>query len=304
MELSWLIKLRIAATAAVGVVLIGILAWPLVAPADPFGAVLAGNISPVGRITLAVLALLVGFVGYFISWPYGRHIGVLAVPAGLAIWAVRSGTIANMIQMNPTLPQRQAIFTTFKWEPIFWLVITVVGFFGVLLARKFQPTQNEPAKIEPKSNSKANIYLNAALTLVVSGVIATICLRIFAQNTKATDSELGLVMAQPNTGQIVFAVLVSFGIAAFVVKKFFDAGYIWPIIASALITAFVSTIYANQNVLQHLIRRWPAVIFSEPITTILPIQIVTFGTLGSICGYWLAVRYNYWRRQETSTKIT
>ena len=120
MELSWPTKLKITATAVVGIVLIGILAWPLAEPADPLGAVLAGSISLVGVITLAVLALLAGFVGYFISWPYGRQIGILAVPAGLAVWALRTGNVANLIQQNPTLTQRQGLFETFKWEPIFW----------------------------------------------------------------------------------------------------------------------------------------------------------------------------------------
>ena len=309
MELSWLTKLKIAATAAIGVVLIGILAWPLVEPADPFGAVLAGTISLVGVITLAILALLVGFLGYFISWPYGRQIGVLAVPAGLAVWALRTGNIANLIQQNPALAQRQALFQTFMWEPIFWLAIVANGFFGVLLANKAQPSETRPDKIEPaenesKSNSKPNIYLTAAIALVVSGFIALICLRIFAQNVKDIDSQLGFVVTQPTIGQIVFAVLISFTIAAFVVKKFFDADYIWPVIASSLITAFVSSIYVKENILQQLEQQWPAVIFAEPITSILPIQMVVFGTFGSICGYWLAVRYNYWRHHETDTQIT
>ena len=111
---------------------------------------------------------------------------------------------------------------------------------------------------------------------------------------------LGFVVSQPATGQIVFAVLVSFGIAAYVVKKFFDADYIWPVIASALITAFVSTVYVKDNVLQQLEQQWSAVIFTESVTSILPIQMVVFGTLGSICGYWLAVRYNYWRYHEAN----
>ena len=53
MELSWPMKLRIAAAAGVGVVLIGIVGWPLAVPTDPFGAVLAGNVGFSGAIGLA-----------------------------------------------------------------------------------------------------------------------------------------------------------------------------------------------------------------------------------------------------------
>ncbi len=105
-------------------------------------------------------------------------------------------------------------------------------------------------------------------------------------------------MAQPTVGQIVFAVLVSFGLAAFVVKRFLHASYIWPTIASALVTAFAISIYVKKDVLQYLVQNWPAAFFSNAVISILPVQMVAFGTLGSIIGYWAAVRYDYWRKHE------
>jgi hypothetical protein len=86
-ELSWLMRLRIAAAAAVGVVLIGILAWPLAAPPEPFGVVLASNLSFGGALTLAALAFSVGFIGYFISWPHGHSGSTLRISyLGGALW--------------------------------------------------------------------------------------------------------------------------------------------------------------------------------------------------------------------------
>jgi hypothetical protein len=294
-ELSWLMRLRIAAAVAVGVVLIGILAWPLAAPVEPFGAVLAANLSFRGAITLAALALLAGFIAYFLSWPYGREIGILAVPSGLAIWAVRCGAMAAVMQAYPSLPQRQALFAALKWDPIFWLAIVAAGFGGVLLGQKIaaKPQAN---KSEEKSDSKLNIYLNKIFALAGSVLIAQFCIRILAQDVRIFDPRLGSVMAQPVIGQIVFAVLVSFGIAAFIFKKFLDISYIWPTVASALVTGFVITTYIKQDVLQHLVSHHPAAFFSNAVASILPVQMVAFGTLGSIAGYWLAVRYNYWRK--------
>ena len=162
--------------------------------------------------------------------------------------------------------------------------------------QKISPPKPRPDKSQEKPNSKSNIYLNAAIALVGSGLMAQLFIRIFAQDVRIFDSRLGSVMAQPPVGQIVFAVLVSFGLAAFVVKKFLNISYVWPIIASALVTGFAITTYVKQDILQHLVQRWPAVFFSNVVTAILPVQIVAFGTLGSIAGYWLAVRYNYWRK--------
>jgi hypothetical protein len=288
-------KLRIAAAVAVGVVLIGILAWPLAAPAESFGAVLSDNLSFGGVIILAVLAFSAGFIGYFISWPHGREIGILAVPSGLAIWAVRCGNMADLMRVNPTLAQRQAVFAALKWEPIFWLAIVAAGFGGVLLGQKIR-SKPEPDKNEEKSNSESSIYLNAIIALVGSVLIAQFCLRIFAQDVRIFDPRLGSVMAQPAIGQVVFAVLVSFGIAAFIFKKFLNVSYIWPVAASALVTGFAVTAYLKQDILQHLVGQHPAAFFCNAVTSVLPVQMVAFGTLGSIAGYWLAVRYSHWRK--------
>ncbi len=295
MELSWLMRLRIAAAVGSGVVLIGILGWPLAAPAEPFGVVLAGNLSFGAGISLAGLAFLAGLIGYFVSWPYGREIGILAVPSGLAIWAVRCGDMAGVMQVNPALAQRQALFGTLKWEPVFWLAIVAVGFAGVLAGQKISV---KPAadKSWEKSNSKSNIYLNAIIALVGSVLIAHFCIGLFAQDVRIPDPRLGSVVAQPAIGQIVFAVLVSFGIAGFVVKKFLNVSYIWPTAASAFVTGFAISTYVKQDILQHLVERYPTVFFSNVVSSIFPVQMVAFGALGSIAGYWLAVRYNYWRR--------
>jgi hypothetical protein len=297
MELSGLMKLRIAAAIITGVVLIGILAWPPTMPSGPLSTVRAGDISLGGGLILLILAFLAGFIAYFVSWPYGREIGILAVPSGLAIWAVRSGSMAALLQLNPTAAQREELFATFKWDSIFWLVIVAAGFAGVLLGQKILSSPR-PAEKQKKSNSKPVQYLNAIIALVGSALIAHFCIKIFAQDVKVFDNSLGSLMAQPSVGQIIFAVFVSFGLAAFVVKKFLDVSYIWPAIACALVTAFATSTYTNQEVLQYLVQRWPATFFTNSVVSVLPLQMVAFGTLGSIAGYWMGVRYGYWRKHE------
>jgi len=289
MELSWLMRLRIAAVVATGAALIGILAWPVAAPLDPLGPVQASNVTPVGAAALVLLASWVGFIAYFISWPYGREIGILAIPCGLAIWAIRSGSMAQLIQLNPTLPQRQILFAALKWESFFWLLIVAAGFAGVLLGQKIR-SKPEPAETPMKANPNPNKYLNAIIALVGSGLIAQLCINILAQDVMTSDNKL---VAQPAVGQIVFAVLVSFGLAAFVVKIFLNMSYIWSTMAGAFVTTFAIATYARQDILQHFVGRYPATFFTNAVISILPVQMVAFSTLGSIAGYWLAVRYSY-----------
>ena len=290
MELSWPMKLRIAAAAAIGVLLIGILAWPF---AEPFSAVAA--MGSRGAAVLVVLAFVAGFIGYFVSWPFGREIGILAAPSGLAIWAVRSGSMAGLIQLNPTAPQRQDLAASLRFEPFFWLLVVAAGFAGVLLAQKIYSSK-KLQQAQQISKSGPGKYLNAILALVCSGFIAQFCIRIFAQDVRMTDNYLGSVVAQPAVGQLVFAVLLSFGCAAFVAKKFFNVSYIWPSIASAFVTALIISSYARFS--PHLFENWPTAFFPNSVASVLPVQMVAFGTIGSIAGYWMAIRYDYWRKHE------
>jgi hypothetical protein len=298
MELSWLMKLRIAAAAAVGVALIGILGWPFASVPDPLSAILAGYMSTGNAVILLFLAFLSGVIAYFLSWPYGREIGILAAPSGLAVWAVRSGNMANLIEINPTAAQRQVLFASLKWDSLFWLAVVAAGFAGVLLCQKVL-SKPWSAKTNKKSKPNMNNYVNAIIAIIGSGLIAQICIRILAQDISALDSKLGSVVAQPHVGQIAFAVFTSFGIAAFIVHKFLDAGYIWPISSCFLITVFTTVTYAKHEILQHLAEQWPTTFFSNSVISILPLQMVAFGTIGSIAGYWMAFRYDYWRKHES-----
>jgi hypothetical protein len=295
MELTWLMRLRIAAAAAVGVVLIGVLAWPLAAPPDPAGAVRSVDISFSNTVILLVVAFLAGYIAYFASWPYGREIGILAVPFGLTVWAGRSGSMAGLIALNPTVTQRQELFAALKWEPVFWLVVVAAGFVGVLAAQKTR-SKSEPNETPEKAEANPSRYLNQIIALAGSVLIAHFCIGLLAQDVKIFDNKLGFVVGQPVIGQIVFAVLVSFGLAAFLSKAILNASYIWSAAASGLVTALGITIYGKQNLLEHLAKSWPAAFFSNTVISVLPVQMVAFGTLGAVAGYWLAVRYKYWRK--------
>ncbi len=312
MELTWPIKLRIALVSAVGVAVISLYYWPKVAPADPFGVVslVSGTISAGDAMVLLAMAFGIGLVSYFLSWPYGSSIGILAVPAGLAVWAVRGGNMGTLMQLNTTVERREQLFAIMRWEPLLWLAIIGAGFLGVYVGLHFiRPAM--PA--EAGKNAKQNPHTNAGqaagkfkladcLSLIVaivgSAVVAQFFIGIFARDFALGDPTFGVAVGQPTTAQIVLAVLVSFGIVGFLVKWVLNLDYIWPIISSCLITFIATTTYGRERVLEYFAARWPAMFFSSPVLTVLPIQAVVFGTIGAIAGYWLAVRYDHLRHHE------
>lgn len=294
MELSWPMKLRIAAVAAVGAGLIYGVARPLAGVSARSGAVGYDD-----AVLLVGLAFLAGLIGYFVSWPYGREIGILAAPAGLAVWAVRAGTMGSLFQLNPTVVQRQEIATSLKFEAILWLAVVAAGFAGALLGQRIRPSfQLKRTKENPKSDPSK--YMNAVAAVAGSAFIAYVLIGRLAQDITMPDNILQSVVGQPAVGQVAFAVLISFGVAAFAVKKFLDVSYIWPAIATVVVAAFSMHNYSGE--VSYLAQNWPAVFFDSPVAAVLPVQMVSFGALGAVAGYWMAVRYDYWRKHEMNLK--
>jgi hypothetical protein len=283
-------KLRIGAAATVGIVLIGLLGWQLTEPVAT-----TGMVRPGGIVTLAILALAAGFIGYFVSWPHGKEIGILAAPFGLAVWAMRSGSMASLMQFYPTAAQRKELIESLRWEPAIWLIIVAAGCVGPLVCWKFF-SKAKPAEKKKESKTNPVKYLNAVTALAASAVIAQFFLRMFAQDVSLHDDQLSSVVAQPATGQVIFAVFMSFGIAAFVAKKFLGVGYTWSIISTFFVTIFSLSVYAKNAI--YLTSNWPAAIFSNAVVSVLPVEMVAYGALGSVAGYWMAIRFDYWRKHE------
>jgi hypothetical protein len=310
MELTWINKLRIAGVAALGMVVIGILAWPLVAPADPLLPVRASAISFSGTLLLLVLALGIGFAGYFIAWPHGREIGILGVPFGLTVWAGRSGPMRALTQIWDDTAERAALLHSLRFEPFYWLLLVAAGFAGVLLAQRLRqaprsdtldlephPVPKGPAGNESASRRQvANVYANGLLALVVAVIVSLFFVGVFAQNLAMSRN----VSAQPAVGQIVFAVIAAFAVAAFIVKRFLDLSYILPAVASLFVIALGEILHYRGETIQKFAETYPATFFPHSVFAIVPIQLVTLGTLGSVLGFWIAVRYDWWRKHETA----
>jgi hypothetical protein len=296
MELTWINKLRIAAVAALGIVVIGLLAWPLAAPADPLSPVRAWSISPFGTMTLLLLALGLGFAGYFISWPHGREIGILAVPFGLLVWAGRSGPMCVLTQASNQPSARKALASSLCFEPIYWLLIVAAGFAGVLLAQHLRAPFRAPPEGQPAPNGGRNRSLTALLALLAAVLLGHFFVGVFAQNIATSHNA---TPTQPQIGQIIFAVICAFAVAGFLIKKFTHLSYVWPALGSAFITGFAQVIYGNAQAVRQFAETRPATFFAHSSLMILPVQFVVLGTLGSILGYWMAVRYEWWRSNES-----
>lgn len=302
MELRWPIKLRIAAAAIFGVFVTGFLCWPMVRPQDLLSTVsfASGNLTALDILVVISLATLTGFGGYFISWPYGKHIAVLSVPAGIAFWCIRAGSVAGVLKLDPGVEWYREVLNIFRWEGFVWMLVVGAGFLGVFAASKLKPSQ-EVLPVAKKDINKKNVYINQIIALGVSCLIALFCINFLARASKEFDTELGTVFSQPAKGQIIFAVIAAFGVCGFVCKKVLDVSYHWPSLASCLLIGIAVIVYGRTSTtasISHLIGRWPIVFYLSPVMSISPAQMVSFGVIGSVAGFWAALRYEYWRMHE------
>jgi len=310
MELTSINKLRIAAVAVLGIVVIGMLAWPLAAPADPMAPVRAGNIGAAGTLLLLVLAFGLGFAGYFIAWPHGREIGILTVPFGLTVWAGRSGPLRVLTQAHAEPFEREALAFSLRFEAVYWLLLVAAGFAGVLVAQYLRTPPQESGKAPGEKRKSmgdsgllrllpadlSSYLLTGLLALVAAVPISHFFVGVFVQDVAPSENA---TLTQPATGQIVFGVVAAFAVAAFVVKKFIDLSYVWPVLGSIFLIGFAQSLHGGAETIRQFAETRPATFFPHSVLALLPIQLVALGSLGSVIGFWLAVRYDWWRQHES-----
>ena len=296
MELSWLMRIRIAASLAIGIILLGLLPWNLVKPpAEGVFALLSGSISADDLLICAGLAFIAGFLSSAICTPYGTQIGIIAAPAGIAVWGLRSAPLSKIFQMAPVVQDRIKAYSSLKFEGFLWLGIAVCGFLGALSADKiFRRKAVEPLdKIKPVFRLPE--FLEIAISVIGTVFVANFLINILAADVSYSDQELAHVTAQPANLQVVFAIFVAFGACGFFAKIFLASRAFWPAIASVPLIYYSAITYGKSDILTHISSSWPANFFIRPITAVLPIQMVAFGCLGAVWGYWQAVSYHLWR---------
>jgi hypothetical protein len=295
MELSWINKLRIGLVAVLGIVVIGILCWPLAAPRDPMAPVRGSDVGLLDTVVLMLVAFIVGAVAYLISWPHGREMGILAVPLGLCFWGLRTGPMAVLNQAANTFAKRTQVQNSFLLEPLYWLLIVAAGFAGVLCcdaARRLIQTSNFKLRTSNFKLPTSKMTTTFLVAVLVSVIVAQFFLTAAVKDIPPFN---GIVATQPPSGQIAFGVIVAFAAAAFVVKQFLGLSYILPTVAAAFIVPFAQAAYNRGSNLQRFVETQPATFFANSTLAVLPLQLVAFGAIGAVIGYWMAIRYRYWR---------
>jgi len=288
------------ASLAIGVLLLGFLPWGLVKPsADGVFMFLSGGINASGLLICGILAFVAGFIASAVSVPYGSQIGIIAAPAGLAVWSMRSAMLSKVFQAAPAAGERVKVYSSLKFEGFLWLAVIFCGFLGAVLADKVfrKRTVKLPDKMKPVL--KLPEFLIIAIAVIGTVFVANFLVNIFAAGVSYSDPRLSHVTAQPLSLQLAFAVFIAFGACGFLAKIFLGSRPFWPAVASVVLIYYSATVYGKNSVLTYLNASWPANFFIRPAAAVLPVQMVAFGCLGAVWGYWLAVDYHLWRTHQS-----
>ncbi len=301
-SVSWLIRIRTCLAIAVGAFVMGYLAWPMVKPFYPGSAVsfFQGDISTPEAVILVVLAFIVGFVGYFASYPYGTRIALLAVPAGMCVWSFRGGAMSDLLRLNHTFEDRLSVYSALRWEGVYWLLLALAGALGVMVASFIIQPRGMKRVEDDQINFKKENITQIAIAFFVGIVVVHVAMMLLIQDVRMYDQELKTVIGQPEKAQIAFGVLVAFGLAAFLIKLFLKMSYIIPALGSALYVFVGYKFSARPDVIEYMAAQWPVSFYPMAVAGVLPIEIVSYGVIGSITGYWIAIKYDQWRKEEAA----
>lgn len=295
-NIHWRMRLRAIGAVAIGAGLLGGMAWPVVRPELPIAAItlIDSPISIPGAILCLLLAFGAGFAAYFVAWPAGKIFAPYAAPTGLAIWAMRSGSMQQLLLDHQDVAQRQALYAALRWEGLFWLLVCAAGYLGVLAASKLAGAQivilGQYDSDKPKG---AGILVNTLLAVVVTLLLTWFAVGLFAQDIHQLDPKLGSVVGQPGNRQIAFGVFAAFCAAAYLVKYALKIGYLPVAAVSAILTFFGATQLLRSDTLTYLAGHWPIAYFNHAVNAITPLQMVAFACLGAITGYWMAVKFHH-----------
>ena len=310
------IKIKAAVVIAFSCGLFSIVGWPWVLPWEPEGAltVVLHDRPAIVMFTLVGFSLIVTIVGFLVGTPYGREIGLIAVPAGLCTWSFMTGRIDRLLLIHHELPDRLGLFRWLAADVLVWYVPIVVSYLLLFCVAKMKADRSslsndvldDKVKAERQRNDRiANILFSSAslrrMAAFIFGCVASmLLLKILAQSghVRLPDQPDVVLGTVPARGQIIFSVAAAFGVATFAAHQVFRAR-LWsflPIPGAVALTVYLSA--AQEGVIQiaaqHGTTFMPA---SLTHFLILPVQYVGIGTMATIAGYWFSIRALHTRQE-------
>ncbi len=291
-DIPALVKIKVLFAISIATATIGFVGWMLIStpsPQEPLSLVF-GTL-PFKRLLL--FSLIVFLTAIFLNLTFGNKSQEFAFGGAvlaLSICAVRSGLLTVHIDYTKSPIEIHNIYQSLAWEGFVWLGIVLVAFVG--------------ANINVRVSTLRKIWLQTNKTNITISFVASVVIAILGVNLLALGARVIVakdvfsVVRQAYTGQICFGVLVSFGLATYLSRHFLKVHYIVPIIASGLVVFITMLFASNTSNIEYLLANFPPSFLLKPSAGILPVQMVAFGSIGSVVGFWLSYAHEEWQREN------
>jgi len=295
-------KIRIAAVLAVSAVLFGWLGWRWI-NGGPLPVVASVVLAPrPGTVVLSglLLGVLATAAGLVIGRPHGRYIAVLALPAGLAVWAWQSATMATLLARHATVEERAMLPSRLVWDVLCWAGVLVPAYLLAWLSGR-AGSRAQRGK-EGASDWLARPGMRAAAGVAITCAAAAVLLSLLARSEEVRGlySNVGLLCVAPAKGQGTFAVAAAFFLGALAAHQLVRAP-VAPLLAAPVVVALavygLSGGLAGSQVGERAAQLVPV---GLRLATILPVQYVGVGTAGALAGYWYSVHLRHSRSGVSS----
>jgi hypothetical protein len=286
-ELTIETKLKLSALCVFSPVIFGVLLWPAISPESPYEiiSIANGSFGFAGFAIFAAAAFLCGALVAVLPGDFGLDASRTAVPLGISVAAVRGGFVTDATARLSDISQISGTYNIFAIESFLWAVIAAAGFAGSFAARKITDQDTGLNDFTPLvKNWQRSITAVAAVTAVSMVVIS-----ILAVSPGLRDRELHGLMIQPGNGQTAFAVLATFTLCGWAGMRYFNINYLPACISAVILPVAIRLFAFKQEDILNLTQRYPLTFLTNPNLAITPVIIISFGMIGAVCGYWLAV---------------
>ncbi len=293
-DISALIKIKVTLAVSIATATIGFIGWLLISPSSQQESI-SLVFETLSFSNILLFALIVFLTAVFLSLTFGNNSQEFAfcgVAFALSVCAVRGGLLTVNLGYIGDVGEIHKIYQSLAWEGFAWLGIVLVAFAG--------------SHINIGVSSLRKLWLQADKKNIVIGFVVSVVIGVLGTNLLTlgarvvVDSDVFSVVRQAYTGQICFGVLVSFCGGAYLCRHFLRVHYIVPTIASGLVVFITMSFASSTSNLEYLSTNLPSSFLLKPSAGVLPIQMVAFGSLGSIIGYWLSYSHQEWQKENLS----
>ena len=306
--ITLILKIRMTIFLIIVTALFGLLGWMLVDSTQPRAAisVVLSNKPFLVLATAIVLTLAVTAVARFVGGPHAHYFALLAAPAGLAVWAIRSTGADALLLAWPQALQRARMYSLMAGDTLVWAAVIALSYFLVFA---WFPSAAAAPGVEStpptrRTGSALRTWLTAVGTTLAAAAIAGILVRILAASSHTWVEEgvsTQLMVLAPAKNQAILAVALAFFLVTVLFNRVVGAR-LESLLAAPAILALVTYVWAASSVTPDQDAHAAQLI--DPAlrpATVVPIVYIGVGMAAIVFGYAYARHNAHERASRTES---